>query len=118
MPRKRFDHRVVRRLVGVVHEKFRRLVHRHPLRMHSDSDQVAARAHQRHLQLRQPVLRVAVMQALVEHHLLAVKRPSLDVGARAINQANDIRVVPVVEELHVMAGKTSCTEVSEMLGAE
>ena len=62
-------------------EQLRRLVHGHALRVHLDADDEAHVAEQRILQLREAVLRLVGVEALVEHHLLVVVRPALGVRA-------------------------------------
>ena len=48
--------------------------------MHADADDEARVAQQRVLDLRQPVARIVGVEALVDHHLLAVVRPALGVA--------------------------------------
>ena len=69
-------------------EEFRGFVHGHTLRMHAYGTDVAAVAQQRLHELTQDISRVVASEALLDHHLLDVVRPSLPEGVGAVDDAN------------------------------
>ena len=56
------------------------------------------------LQLGQTQGKTALAVALIEHHLLGVDRPALDVHARSQHAADQRRIAIGVFKLHIMAG--------------
>jgi hypothetical protein len=78
--------------------------------MHLDACDEANITKQGEVQLGEPIARIAGVQALIEHHLLAVVRPSLEIACDAEDLAHVGGKVFGPEELHVWPGHTSCTE--------
>src|SRR5947209_7369097 len=64
--------------VALAHEELDALFVTHPFGVHLDADEIATQSRERGLKLRQSQLRIVSAEALVEHHLLAVVRPTLD----------------------------------------
>src|SRR5581483_7070278 len=91
-------------LVAVPLKKDGCLRDRHPLSMHSDCNQIAACTQECHLQLCEPKFGIPVMKSLVEHHLLAVERPSFGIRARVVDLTYQVRIPAIDQNLYIMAG--------------
>src|SRR5262245_22316301 len=91
-------------LVAVLLKEGGCLRDRHPASMHSDCNQIAACTQECHLQLCKSKFGIPVMKSRVEHHLLAVERPSFGIRARVVDLTYQIRIPAIDQKLYIMTG--------------